>query len=77
MPGVEEEIEILIDAIKANGYEEEGKTNCKFGVLFAATEDTLEALIGTLKAAKKRNLIDFQKPMLFKGQDDNEVISLK
>jgi hypothetical protein len=77
MPSVDEEIEILVEAIKANGYEEGGQQHCKFGALFTATEDTLEALIGTLKAAKKRNLVDFKKPMLFKGQDDNEIISLK
>merc|ERR1712071_481267 len=49
-----------------------------FGELFddEQVEQYYEALVGTLKSAKKRGLISFKGQMLLKGAHDNVVISL-
>ena len=44
--------------------------------VYEKTVDTLEALNGTLRAAKKRNIIAFAKQMLLKGPDDAQIITL-
>ena len=44
--------------------------------VYEKTVDTLEALNGTLRAAKKRKIIAFTKQMLLKGPDDAQVITL-
>lgn len=75
------DVQILIDAILAGG---EGLSDVSqpyshkisFGQLFTATEDTLEALMGTLRAAKKQKLIDFKKQMLLHPGDDREEVYL-
>ena len=36
-----------------------------------------EALVGTLKAAKKRGLIDYKGQMLLKGPHDKVLITIK
>lgn len=36
-----------------------------------------ESLVGTMKAAKKRGIIDFQGQMLLQGAHDNVVVTLK
>ena len=54
-----------------------GKHSVKFGVLFEdeKVEQYYEAIVGTLKAAKKRGYIDFKGQMLLKGaHDDVDVI---
>ena len=51
----------------------------KFGVLFADTRcaNIFEALVGTLRAAKKRKIITFEGEMLLQGVHDNvEVVLL-
>ncbi len=40
-------------------------------------EQQLESLVGTLKAARKRGVIDFQGQMLLQGAHDNVDIILK
>lgn len=56
----------------------DGKISVTFGVLFDDEEaaNTFEAIVGTLKAAKKRQLISYQGQLLLKGVHDNEVITL-
>ena len=46
------------------------------GKLFSATVDTLEALMGTLRAAKKQGVVAFKKQMLLHPADDKEIVSL-
>ena len=55
-----------------------GLPSCTFGELFVdpEVEQYYEALVGTLKSAKKRGLIDFQGQMLLKGVNDDVVISI-
>ena len=58
--------------------EEPGSPNAKFGELFddEETQNYYEALVGTLKAAKKRGVIEYKGQMLLKGISDNVVISI-
>lgn len=61
-------IEIQKD-IKRLGMEKDGHFCVEFGTLFDddKVQQYYEALVGTLKAAKKRGIISFQSPMLLKG----------
>lgn len=57
-----------------------GKITVKFGVLFddEAAQQYYEALVGTLKAAKKRGILEFPGQMLLKGaHDDVEIVLLE
>ena len=57
----------------------EGKTVVKFGVLFEDTRcaNIFEALVGTLRAAKRRKIITFEGELLLQGVHDNvEVVLL-
>jgi hypothetical protein len=71
-----EEIEQLLKDILRIGEPKE--PNVLFGQLFddPAAEQYYEALVGTLKGAKKRGLIDFKGQMLLKGVHDSVVISI-
>ena len=74
---VASEIEVLVKALREHGAQgPEGKLQAKFGVIYDVTQDTLEALNGTLRAAKKLGVVTFAKQMLLKGPDDNELIIL-
>jgi hypothetical protein len=57
---------------------ETGKPEVMFGELFVdpEVEQYYEALVGTLKGAKKRGLINFKGQMLLKGPHDKVVISI-
>lgn len=44
-----------------------GKWEVPFGKLYDETVDIFEALAGTLKAAKKRKVVDYGAPLLLKG----------
>ena len=73
---VEREIHQLIKDIKR--IEPSDKSFCLFGVLFddPDVEQYYEALVGTLKAARKKGAITFQGQMLLKGMHDNVQISV-
>ena len=47
-----------------------------YGQLYDATTDVLEALMGTLKAAKKRGFISYDAPILLKGAHDKVPVVL-
>ncbi len=68
----------LVEWMKANGTVVDGKFTTTFGVLYDRTQDIFEALMGTLKAAKKRGYIDFAGQLLLKGNAAHEktVITL-
>ncbi len=57
---------------------EVGKPRVTFGELFDDEQvaNYYEALVGTLKSAKKRNLINFDGQMLLKGANDKVLISI-
>ena len=56
--------------IKRLGVEKDGKYSVEFGVLFDddKVQQFYEALVGTLKAAKKRGILTFKSPILLKGK---------
>ena len=55
-----------------------GEPSVKFGELFddEIVQNTYEALVGTLRSAKRQGLIKFQGQMLLKGMHDNVEISV-
>ncbi len=83
MMDVEGEVRQLIVDVKRLGAPSAahgGKTTVKFGVLFddEAVAQFYEALVGTLRSAKKRGVVQFEGQMLLKGaHDDVDVVLLK
>ncbi|TPX51086.1 hypothetical protein SeMB42_g01036 [Synchytrium endobioticum] len=80
-PTVDEECRLLVQEIKRLGKSDpkhDGKTTIKFGelVMDGRVSNVFEALNGTLRAAKKRKLIDFQGEMLLQGAHNNVDIVL-
>ncbi len=77
---VEEEVALLAKEIQRLGSLKDGKYSVPYGVLFKdeRIQDQFEALLGTLKAAKKRGVITFQGELLLQGIHDNvEVVLLQ
>ena len=74
---LQDEIEQLLVDIRRVG-EEPGSPQVRFGELFDDddVQQYYEALVGTLKSAKKRGVIDFKGQMLLKGMHDDVVISI-
>lgn len=56
----------------------DGQTKVKFGILFNDEHcaNIFEALVGTLRAAKRRKLINFEGELLLQGVHDNVDIVL-
>ncbi|KAM0749667.1 hypothetical protein T439DRAFT_36371 [Meredithblackwellia eburnea MCA 4105] len=76
---VEHEITVLKEAIVKHGKPtSDGKTSCAYGILFEKTADTLEALNGTLRAAKRQKKVSFNAELLMMPKDkDVEVVWLE
>ena len=76
MLDVDAEVASLSAEIKRLGQPgPEGKTSVKYGVLFRETGDVFEALMGTLRAAKKRGVVTFEGQLLLQGvHDDVDVV---
>ncbi|KAK0231594.1 costars domain-containing protein [Armillaria fumosa] len=79
MVNVTGEIEILKDAIKEHGsLNTDGKSSVSYGILFDKTANTLEALNGTLRAAKRQKKISFDGELLMMPRDkDVQVVLLE
>ncbi|ETO27738.1 hypothetical protein RFI_09392 [Reticulomyxa filosa] len=76
---VEEEIALLVREIKRLGKpNSNGKYSVTFKTIFNDEQcaNIFEALVGTLKAAKKRKVIDYQGQILLQGVSDNVEIVL-
>lgn len=76
---VDEEIERLKTEIGRLGTKnDDGSITVKFGTLFHDDRcaNIFEALVGTLRAAKKRKIVTFDAEMLFQGVHDNVDIVL-
>ena len=76
---VDEEIqELRRDITRIGEKGDDGVWSVKFGKLFddEKVEQFYEALVGTLKAAKKQGVIEFKGQMLLKGAHDNVDIKL-
>ncbi|XP_056125204.1 costars family protein ABRACL [Rhinichthys klamathensis goyatoka] len=78
---VEHEVTLLIEEIRRLGSKNaDGKISVKFGVLFNDDQcaNLFEALVGTLKAAKRKKIITFEGELLLQGVHDNvDVILLQ
>jgi hypothetical protein len=72
---VEDEVKQLLVDIRRIGAD---GPSCTFGELFddEQAEQYYEAIVGTLKCAKKRGLIDFKGQMLLKGVHDKVDITI-
>jgi len=76
---VEREIDMLKEKIKLLGVDNgDGTWSVKFGVLFHDTEcaNLFEALVGTLRAAKKRKVVSFEGQMLLSPTHDDVDVKL-
>ncbi|KAJ0441739.1 putative Costars domain-containing protein [Helianthus annuus] len=77
---VEEEVEKLKVEIQRLGTkQEDGSYKVTFGVLFNDDRcaNIFEALVGTLRAAKRRKLLTYDGELLLQGVHDNVEIMLK
>ncbi|TSL47665.1 Costars family protein ABRACL [Bagarius yarrelli] len=78
---VDHEVTLLVKEIQRLGSKNaDGQTSVKFGVLFNDDKcaNLFEALVGTLKAAKRKKIITFQGELLLQGVHDNvDVILLQ
>ncbi|KAE8602234.1 hypothetical protein XENTR_v10013920 [Xenopus tropicalis] len=76
---VDHEVNLLVEEIRRLGSKgNDGKLSVKFGVLFSDDKcaNLFEALVGTLKAAKKRKIVTYQGELLLQGVHDNVDIVL-
>lgn len=73
---VDKEIRKLIALVIQHGTGSKGSRTITYGELFKLAEDSMEALSGTLKTAKKQKVVKFEAEMLFQGQSDHVVITL-
>ncbi|XP_034018447.1 costars family protein ABRACL [Thalassophryne amazonica] len=76
---VQHEINLLVQEIHRLGTKNaDGKTSVKFGVLFNDDRcaNIFEALVGTLKAAKKKKVVTFSSELLLQGVHDDVDITL-
>lgn len=77
--GVEEEVGRLKEEIHRLGQQQpDGSYKVKFGVLFNDDRcaNIFEALVGTLRAAKKRKILTYEGELLLQGVHDNVEITL-
>lgn len=74
---VEDEVHRIVVDIRRVGANP-GEPSVMFGELFDDEEvqNTYEALVGTLRSAKRQGIITFKGQMLLKGMHDNIVISV-
>ncbi|XP_020257204.1 costars family protein [Asparagus officinalis] len=76
---VEEEVGRLKEEIQRLGQlQQDGSYKVKFGVLFNDDRcaNIFEALVGTLRAAKKRKIVHYDGELLLQGVHDNVEITL-
>ncbi|CAL1534809.1 unnamed protein product [Lymnaea stagnalis] len=76
---VEHEIGLLVEEIKRLGTAGAGgKTEVTFGTLFNDDRcaNIFEALVGTLRAAKRKKIISYDGELLLQGVHDKVIISL-
>lgn len=76
---ISHEVELLVEEIKRLGSPNaDGQMTVKFGILFNDDRcaNIFEALVGTLRAAKKKKIIKFEGELLLQGVHDNVDIVL-
>lgn len=76
---VEHEVELLVGEIKRLGTQNpDGQYVVTFGTLFADDKcaNLFEALVGTLKAAKRKKIVKYDAEILLQGVHDGVEITL-
>ena len=76
---VNHEVKLLIEEIKRLGAPNaDGKIEVTFGVLFRDDKcaNLFEALVGTLRAAKRKKIITYEGEILLQGAHDNVPVTL-
>ncbi|XP_019953184.1 costars family protein ABRACL isoform X2 [Paralichthys olivaceus] len=76
---VSHEVELLVQEIQRLGSKNDlGQTIVKFGVLFSDDRcaNIFEALVGTLRAAKKKKIVSYEGELLLQGVHDQVEIVL-
>lgn len=76
---IDHEVELLKGEIQRLGTQNaDGVWSVKFGVIVKDDRcaDIFEALVGTLKAAKKRKVVSYASELLLQGVHDNVDIIL-
>lgn len=76
---VEEECKQLVIELERLGSKQpSGNVGVQFGTLFDDDRcaQIFEALVGTLRAAKKRKMVAFEGQMLLKGAHDDVMIEV-
>ncbi|XP_036104455.1 costars family protein ABRACL [Molossus molossus] len=76
---VDHEVSLLVEEIHRLGSRNaDGKLSVKFGVLFQDDRcaNLFEALVGTIRAAKRRKIITYSGELLLQGVHDNVDIIL-
>ncbi|KAJ3301341.1 hypothetical protein HDV03_001010 [Kappamyces sp. JEL0829] len=79
MPSVDEEIaQLVVEITRLGQKNKQGQVSVAYGVLFKddRCQQVFEALLGTLKAAKKRKVITFEGELLLQGVHDHVEIVL-
>ncbi|XP_073348320.1 costars family protein ABRACL [Pagrus major] len=78
---VAHEVELLVQEIQRLGSKNaDGQITVKFGVLFSDDRcaNIFEALVGTLRAAKRKKIVSYPGELLLQGVHDNvEVVLLQ
>ncbi|XP_075059210.1 costars family protein ABRACL [Mixophyes fleayi] len=78
---VDHEVDLLVEEMHRLGTrDEDGKVCVKFGVLFNDEKiaNTFEALVGTLKAAKRKKILKYNSELLLQGvHDDIDIVLLQ
>lgn len=78
---VDHEVNLLVEEIHRLGSKNaDGKLSVKFGVLFRDDKcaNLFEALVGTLKAAKRRKIVTYSGELLLQGvHDDVDIVLLQ
>eukprot|EP00563_Minutocellus_polymorphus_P001329 CAMPEP_0181031562 /NCGR_PEP_ID=MMETSP1070-20121207/6296_1 /TAXON_ID=265543 /ORGANISM="Minutocellus polymorphus, Strain NH13" /LENGTH=349 /DNA_ID=CAMNT_0023108943 /DNA_START=523 /DNA_END=1572 /DNA_ORIENTATION=+ len=66
------------DIARIGSAEDAGSPRCSFGALFDDDEvqNHYEALVGTLKSAKRRGVVNYKGQMLLKGMHDEVMIEV-
>lgn len=76
---VDNEVKLLVEEIERLGEKQEsGRMGVKFGTLFDDERclQLFEALVGTLRAAKRKKVVTFDGEMLLKGVHDDTLIEV-
>jgi len=76
---VSHEVELLVEEMKRLGkVNSEGKHVVTFGTLFNDDKcaNLFEALVGTLRAAKRKKIVSYDGELLLQGVHDNVEITL-